>query len=250
MMEVYTSVMRSNNYDMFKFMEGNRKINSSNLNQIIVSMREKQLIIPITVNEKFEIIDGQHRFSACKYLGLPVYFIIEKGYNIEDVIRANVNGGRKWFDDDYLNKYCLLKDDRYLEIKKIKDDFNISTNDFIKILSIIQGKKMPLVKREFREGKINLDGMQLLINFLMSLETFKDFKHYKNGNFVVAFSRLFFREDYDHEYMTKKYKTYYPNLTKQTYIDEYLSVLCNKIYSYGTTKNPIYYSSESKKFHQ
>jgi ParB-like chromosome segregation protein Spo0J len=60
MMEVYTSVMRSNNYDMFKFMEGNRKINSSNLNQIIVSMREKQLIIPITVNEKFEIIDGQH----------------------------------------------------------------------------------------------------------------------------------------------------------------------------------------------
>ena len=43
MMEVYTSVMRSNNYDMFKFMEGNRKINSSNLNQIIVSMREKTI---------------------------------------------------------------------------------------------------------------------------------------------------------------------------------------------------------------
>ena len=70
MMEVYTSVMKSNNYDMFKFMEGNRKISSTNLNQIISSMKEKQLVIPITVNEKFEIIDGQHRFSACKYLNL------------------------------------------------------------------------------------------------------------------------------------------------------------------------------------
>ena len=50
--------------------------------------------------------------------------------------------------------------------------------------------------------------------------------------------------------MVKKYNTYYPNLTKQSTVDEYLSVLCNKIYSYGTTKDPIYYSSESKKFHQ
>ena len=89
------------------------------------------------------------------------------------------------------------------------------------------------VKREFREGKISLDGMHTLISFLVSLETFKTFKLYKRGNFIVAFSKLFFREDYDHNYMTKKYKTYYPNLTKQTSVDEYLSVLCNKIYSYG-----------------
>ena len=250
MMQVYTNVMKSTNYDMFKFMDGNRKINSTNLNQIISSMKEKQLVIPITVNEKFEIIDGQHRFSACKYLNLPVYFIIEHGYDIEDVIRANVNGGRKWFDDDYLNKYCLLKDDRYLEIKKLKSDFNITTNDFIKLLSIIQNKKTTVVKREFREGRVSLDGMQFLTSFLMALEDFKDFKYYKRGNFIVAFSRLFFREDYDHSYMLKKYKVYYPNLVKQTSADEYLALLCNKVYSYGTTKNPIYYSSESKKFHQ
>lgn len=249
-MQIYTNVMMTNNYDLFKFMEGNRKLSSTNLNQIISSMKEKQLVIPITVNEKFEIIDGQHRYEACKYLKLPVYFIIEKGYDIEDVIRANVNGGRKWFDADYLNKYCLLKDERYLQIKKICDDFNITIHDFNKILSIIQNKKATIVKREFREGRISLNGMQLLINFLMALEDFKDFKYYKRGNFIVAFSRLFFKEDYSHEYMIKKYKIYYPNLTKQTSSDEYLSVLCNKIYSYGVTKNPIYYSAESKKFHQ
>lgn len=249
-MEIYTNVMKSNNYDMFRFMEGNRQINSTNLNQIISSMREKQLIIPITVNEKFEIIDGQHRFSACKYLHLPIYFIIENGYNIEDVIRANVNGGRKWFDGDYLNKYCLLKDERYLDIKKIIKDFNISINDFIKILSSIQNKKTTVIKREFREGKISLDGHQVLISFLMALEDFKDFKYYKSGSFITAFLKLFFREDYNHQHMVKKYKIYFPNLVKQISADEYLSILCNKIYSYGSTKTPIYYSSESRRFHQ
>ena len=35
MIEVYTSVMKTKNYEMFRFMDGNRKTNSSNLNQII-----------------------------------------------------------------------------------------------------------------------------------------------------------------------------------------------------------------------
>ena len=121
MIEVYTSVMKTTNYEMFRFMDGNRKTNSSNLNQIIESMKEKQLVIPITVNEKFEIIDGQHRFKACQYLGYPVYYVMEQGYTIDDVIRANVNGGRKWFDVDYLHRYCKLGVDRYLKIQKLID---------------------------------------------------------------------------------------------------------------------------------
>ena len=112
MINVYTSVMKTNDYSLFKIMDGNRRTNSANLNQISESMKEKQLVIPITVNEKFEIIDGQHRFKACEYLGLPVYYIMQQGYDINDVIRANVNGGRKWFDADYLHRYCDLKDEK------------------------------------------------------------------------------------------------------------------------------------------
>lgn len=249
-MEIYTNVMISKNYELFKFMEGNRKINSSNLSQIMASMKEKQLVIPITVNEKFEIIDGQHRYTACRELNLPVYFIIERGYNIEDVIRANVNGGRKWFDADYLNKYCLLGDDRYLEIKSMTENFDITINDFIRLMSTIQGKKATALKREFREGRVDLNGIQMLVRFLMALEDFKPFKHYKKSNFILAFSKLYFREDYDHEHMIKRLGSNIHNLIKQGTSDEYLSLICNKIYSYGATKNPIYYSSESKKFHQ
>ena len=57
---------------MFKKIKGNRIVNKSNLNAIITSMEQQQLVSPIMINEKFEIIDGQHRFEACKELGLPV----------------------------------------------------------------------------------------------------------------------------------------------------------------------------------
>ena len=250
MIEVYTSVMKTKNYEMFRFMDGNRETNPSNLNQIIESMKEKQLVIPITVNERFEIIDGQHRFKACQYLGYPVYYVMEQGYTIDDVIRANVNGGRKWFDADYLHRYCKLGVDRYLKIQKVIEDFNISTNDYIKILSKFQGKVSTQVKREFREGNVDIECQDLIVSFLMSLESFKEFQHYKSSNFIFAFLELYMRNDYDHSQMERKINANIYNLTKRTSKDDYLSLLCNKIYSFGPTRNPIYYSAESKKFHK
>ena len=69
--EVVTEIRKTNNYPMFKNMIGNREIKDKNYKKLIRSMSEKQLIIPILVNEKLEIIDGQHRFNACKTLQLP-----------------------------------------------------------------------------------------------------------------------------------------------------------------------------------
>jgi hypothetical protein len=249
MINVYTSVMKTNDYSLFKIMDGNRRTNSANLNQIIESMKEKQLVIPITVNEKFEIIDGQHRFKACEYLGLPVYYIMQQGYDINDVIRANVNGGRKWFDADYLHRYCDLKDEKYLKVSEIINDFDVTINDFLKILSIVQQKNIPQLKREFRTGNIELDGIDTVISFFMCLESFHEFRNYKQSHFITAFSRLFFKEGYDHSQMERKLKQYLPNIVRQRSVDDYLSILCNKVYSYGTTKNPVFYSSETKKFH-
>lgn len=250
MIEIYTSVMKTSDYHLFKFLEGNRKTNQTNLNQIIESMKQKQLIIPITVNEKFEIIDGQHRFKACKYLGLPVYYIMENGYNIEDVIRANVNGGRRWYNPDYLNRYCELKEERYLKVAGIISDFNITVNDFIKILSIVQRKTLPQSKKEFQTGGLDLKGIESLVSFFMALESFHEFKYYKQSHFITAFSRLFFRPGYDHAQMERKIKQYGPNIERQRSADDYLSILCNRVYSYGATKDPINFNAATKKFHQ
>lgn len=38
---------------------------------------------PIIVSEDFRIIDGQHRFEACKELGFPIYFLVMPSKNAE-----------------------------------------------------------------------------------------------------------------------------------------------------------------------
>ena len=68
----FGKILSTYEYDKFKKIKGNRKINFKNLGKIINSMSKKQLVIPILVNEKFEVIDGQHRLQACIELGLPV----------------------------------------------------------------------------------------------------------------------------------------------------------------------------------
>ena len=42
-------------------------------------------------NEKYEIIDGQHRFEAVKELQKEIYFIKVKGLELDQVRRLNTN---------------------------------------------------------------------------------------------------------------------------------------------------------------
>lgn len=243
-------VYESYDYNMFKIMKGNRKTNATNINSLVVSMGEQQLMIPIIVNENFEIIDGQHRFNACRLLNLPIHYLINEGYGINEVVRANVNGGRKWYDNDYLNRYIELDDEKYVEIKNVIDDYGISATDVIKLLSKVNNRKEIEMKISFREGKIDIDKIDVIKQFLEDLQLFKEFKAFKATAFINAFVRLYVRADYNHKLMITKFRQHASNLTLQRTSDDYLSVLCNKIYSAGANKNPIFYSVESKRFHK
>ena len=54
-------VKETKNYSMFTTIGGNRPLNELHLNRLKKSMEEELLISPIIVNEKHEVIDGQHR---------------------------------------------------------------------------------------------------------------------------------------------------------------------------------------------
>ena len=74
-MQIINQVMKTNDYTIFSQIKGNRFINKSHLNRIKQSIKEEYLEVPIIVNEKYEIIDGPHRFEAVKELKKPIYFI-------------------------------------------------------------------------------------------------------------------------------------------------------------------------------
>ena len=246
---IFGNIMVTENYDMFKKIGGNRKLNKANYAKIVKSMKEEQLIIPIVVNEKYEIIDGQHRYQACKDLGKPVYFYMVRGYGLDQVKRANI-ASSNWKKENYLDMFVAENNEVYKEFEEIKERYDLNISNLLKIFAIVQEKQSARVGYEFENGTFTLDGKMEVLRFLTALEDFNFFKFYKSNNFLIAFTRLYFKSEYDHDKMKTKLITHRNSLEKRSTSDEYLVLLCNRIYSFGVTKNPIYYSSESKKFHQ
>ena len=82
-MTTVNQIHQTTDYSMFQTLEGNRNLNKLHLKRLKNSFQKKYLLSPIIVNEKFEIIDGQHRFEAGKQLGLPINFLIAPNYGIK-----------------------------------------------------------------------------------------------------------------------------------------------------------------------
>lgn len=246
---IYGNIMQTTNYDMFKLMKGNRSINKYNYSKLLTSMREEHLVIPIVVNESYEIIDGQHRYMASKELGKPIYYFMVRGYGLDQVKRANVVS-INWKKKDYLEMFVSDSKHEYKEFEEIKDIYDLNINILLKIFALVQKKQVNRLGYEFEDGTFTLEGKEEVLAFLDALEDFNFFKFYKSSSFITAFIRLYFRNEYEHEKMKSKLISHKSALEKRSTSDEYLALLCNRIYSFGVSKNPIYYSSESGKFHQ
>ena len=132
--KVIGEVKETYEYDLFSFLDGNRPVNSSNYKKLKASMTEKLLMCPIIVNEKYEIIDGQHRYSASKELGLPIRYIVVEGYDLKDVKRYNVVS-KNWKLTDFLNMHASEGKYSYVAFEYFLESNNIPISIAIKIFT-------------------------------------------------------------------------------------------------------------------
>jgi hypothetical protein len=101
--------MKTTSYQIFSFLKQNRKIQKRTVKLLINSINKIGYVDakPIIVNSNYEIIDGQHRFEACKQLNLPiVYEITDVNYN-DLIVELNRNQ-KQWSLDEYINYYANL----------------------------------------------------------------------------------------------------------------------------------------------
>ncbi len=98
-------IYETNDYGMFKRLEGNRAVTAQRAKKIRNSIEKNGYIFsPIAVNENMEIIDGQGRYEALFQLSLPVQYYIVKGAGREECIALNIYG-TPWTIKDYINSY-------------------------------------------------------------------------------------------------------------------------------------------------
>jgi hypothetical protein len=223
-----TQVHQTNNYDLFKSIDGNRNKNALHIQRLRKSIASKYLFTVIIVNENYEIIDGQHRFQVLRELGLPIYYVICKGYSIEEVQILNANS-KTWSTTDYLAGYCNMGYPDYIEFDRFMKRHKICWQ----VASVLlHGGDSGRVVESFKAGTYKIKDLYFAEAAVKKLqEVGKYYDGYKRRWFVWALVRLLKKDTFQFEEFLHKLKQQPTALKHCTDVNEYISVM-EAIYNY------------------
>jgi hypothetical protein len=245
-------VYMSYDYNQFTCLDRNRELNLANKRKLMESMKEEHLLIPIIVNQYYQIIDGQHRFFSAMELGLPIYYIINHDYGIDQVIRANTVGVN-WNKEDFLNSYVKQGIDAYVELEMIKEEFEINIGTLLSIIAEFKGQSNEYITTQFENGSLTIgDDLFGGINFfLYQLQMFSDYSGYKSSSFIKAFLKLYLYEEYNPSQMERQVKNMKGFDPKQRNLTCMLEELCKKVYSFRVPKSKqLFFDIQRKCFYK
>lgn len=237
---VYTTTKIS----AFKRLKENRSINEAHVLALMDSFeKDGYLFTIIYVNEKLEIIDGQHRCEAAKRSNLPIYFMVMPGWGIKEVTILNVNS-RDWGLGDFLESHAKSGNPNYI---RFLDFYKSHKFDITTCQLLLYGKRSGQQRGsdEFRLGLIQVDDKHVTDAHLKAkkIATMKPFHPHgwKCRGFVDAMLTLFKTTGYDHEYMLSKLQAH-PDIllaqAKSMRTEEYLRLLLDK-YNFKLHRNRI-----------
>jgi hypothetical protein len=223
------TVMKTNDYSKFKSKDGNRNLNQLHLKRLTESVKQNDLLHanPILINEKYEIIDGQHRFNVCRQLNKPVHYVKVKGLGLSEIQILNANS-KNWKSEDYIDGYCSMGMSEYCYLNKLLSDTKLTVNSLLNMFATDDG-----------ESSIKLKNGELVLHNkkrgLIILQWLKDWEGFYEGtnrrSFIRALVYLYGIGGYDHKKMMNKMKYQSPKLVHTEYMKTYLAML-EEIYNF------------------
>ena len=200
-------------YEWFHFIDGNR--DTRHAAKIKKSIEAVGLLMcPILVNENFEIIDGQGRFTACKELGLPIYYVQQKGIGIEEVRKMN-SVSSNWTTGNYVHSYTEGDDTKesYIYLQSLQKQFPDFSYTFLaSVASAKRGRADTISGIKNGNFTCTKEGYEMAVAELTYLNQFVKFVLEMGGKSDYVFRALDFcyrNEQVDNEYLLKKFKSGY-----------------------------------------
>lgn len=215
----FTKVYKTYDLSIFKLLDGNRVPNIQHLKRLTDSIRSHGMKCnPIIVNEKLEVIDGQHRLMAAKQTESFVYYIVIDGYSLNEVHTLNLNQ-KNWAKKDFMDGYANMGVQSYLKLKKFVEKNNdFSFTDCIQMCSNISGSissvsskhrsgsdKIHNLTEVFEEGTWVGRDFELAQDWANKIRMIKPYyNRYYRGTFVGTMIMLLQNDNFDfNEFMHK-----------------------------------------------
>ncbi len=208
-------------YGRFNHIGANRNVDPRHVKSIKNSIKEHGVLInPVLVNGNMQIVDGQHRFQACKELKKPVYYLDIGDYGIKEVQALNLSQ-KNWTQKDYAESFAEMGAEHYqtlLDFYKEMEEFT-----FLSCIRILQGSTslrnisqkraneerrasgVSNQKQVFEEGTWEVDDLERAYKWIDYLrEVGKYYDGYKRTAFINAMIGLFNKPQFDkHEFLRK-----------------------------------------------
>lgn len=227
---VNSQVHTTTDYFLFKPIDGNRTKNLLHLNRLKKSMADNYLFTVIIVNENYEIIDGQHRFDVIQELNLPLHYIICNGYGLDEVHILNQNS-KTWNAEDYLNGYCQLGYEHYIEYAKFKSKYKFGYKECMLLLA---GCDSGGSFNKFYSGEFKIKDYNIAIKKANQIQLIgKYYDGYKRNSFVRTMSQILDNPKFDINQFINKLKIQ-PTVLKDCTNNEQYRLLIEEIYNYRT----------------
>lgn len=211
-------VYKTSNLSMFKQIDGNRIPNLQHVRRLADSIRVYGMKCnPILVNERMEVIDGQHRLMAAKEAESFVYYIIVDGYSLNEVHTLNLNQ-KNWTKKDFMEGYANIGIEPYIKLRDFvnkNDDYcfadcialcsNVSSGSASSLMQTIRGGKKMNQIEIFESGTWKGKDFNLAQDWANKIRMIKPyFAGYNKIVFVGTMITLFNNQNFDfNEFMHK-----------------------------------------------
>ncbi len=258
-----TPIFITQNYSMFGHIGGNRNLDTSNLNKIKQSVSKKHIktnavicILDVEdVKVPLKIVDGQHRFEACKDLNTPVSYVIDSSLTmasiLNDITLLNT-ASKEWDVSDFMNSEAQKGNQNYILYSQVYNIFNNSFDheSLFFILNHDINRTCPKVSYPlFKSGQLHFD--QSDYNYLVQrLKDISQFNHYSEIGgkryYQKAINQLMNTKGFDVKQMLSKIQSRQSLIVKCTTVDGALKQLAD-IYNYKIQSGRILFIGAGNK---
>jgi len=244
------TVYRTDEYDVFNTLQGNRDVLAGRVSKIIKSIKANGYIFnPIIVNENMEVIDGQGRLEALKTLNMPIDYIIVDGLRIKDCIALNIYQ-TKWNTMDYINSFADMGNINYSYIRHLCKRF--SSISIRVIVSAISNKYIgfEISNKTVQSGNMTCTAEQYekATSILEYLEKFMGYIDVNKGRTELIYTSLIFAyksDSVDNDRMLERFIKYYgSDIVKPFNAIEGALQALNTVYNYRSSNERLHLEVE------
>lgn len=234
---------QTEDYNIFETIIGNREQNTLQTNKLVRVIKEYGNITevsPLLVNEKHQIIDGQHRWWAFKKLAeeskivFPLFFIVRKGLTEEEAKLMNA-GSKPWSLDDFAKSYSHDGNENYSIFLSFRKRYELNGDVLMKYLSPAGGDRNTFKNGEFKVERESAS--RSWCNRLQDMESY--YRDYKHRSFALAFLQIVSHPNYDHARMVEQLERYAQELIKVPLKNVPMKEALQNIYNKGRGNDKV-----------